>query len=185
MGKQKQDIYAYLRKCLNQYLTPITDKDYLEKIIVFEFKYRTKYQEPLADQHQEQLITFIAEIAKALPVNSHNLPKSQLERQFAEELCKLSYLFNPPPDISGFLEGQARQVVENATAQPQFFTSEKLKKLFLTGKLLKSPVELEKTLASPLYRSTSCHLEIYSNRYCGIVRTALLPLFCITSKIQP
>lgn len=62
MGKQKQDIYAYLRKCLNQYLTPnlttITDKDYLEKIIVFELKYRTKYQKPLADQHQEQLTTF-------------------------------------------------------------------------------------------------------------------------------
>lgn len=105
MGKQKQDIYAYLRKCLNQYLTTITDKDYLEKIIVFELKYRTKYQKPLADQHQEQLTTFIAEIAKALPVNSHNLPKSQLERQFAKELCKLSYLFNSPPDISGFLEG--------------------------------------------------------------------------------
>ncbi len=98
-----------LRKCLNQYLTPnltpITDKDYLEKIIVFELKYRTKHHKPLANQRQEQLTTFIVEIAKALPINSHNLPKSQLERQFAKELCKLSYLFNSPPDISGFLEG--------------------------------------------------------------------------------
>ena len=141
----------------------------MEKIIVFELKYRTKYQKPLADQHQEQLTTFIVEIAKALPVNSHNLPKSQFERQFAKELCKLSYLFNLPPDISGFLEGQARQVAENINAQPRFFTRDQLKDIFSKGEflycygtskfaLLNGSSQLEEPSATQLVRSKSCHL---------------------------
>jgi len=94
------------------------------------------------------------------------LMKSKLERQFAKELCDFSRLLNPAPDLSGFREGQTKQVGENASAQPQFFTRVELRNIFSTGEFLnrydtpkqdKSRLQLLKPSASQLCRSASCH----------------------------
>ena len=90
--------------------------------------------------------------------------KSTLRRQFAEELCRFSYLLNSDPDLHPFLEGKTKQDAENTTAQPQFFTLDKLREIFSTGEFLNlhstSGLQLLKDPSSvrQLYHSASCCL---------------------------
>ena len=86
MGKTKQNIYKYLEQCLSEYLTHITDENYLGKITGFKLKDQT---EPLTEEHQKQLTAFIAEIAEALPVDSHKLQKSQIKQRVIMALSEL------------------------------------------------------------------------------------------------